>query len=264
MNNQQIIDFYLSGKSLAATSRFSGLSTYKLHQLFEKNNIAIRTRHEQNILENMRRGKSINHNFFNTLNNENVYYLGFIAADGTVRPNRNEIKIGLSSIDRKFLEEFKEKLQSERTIKDYVTSNGFNISELIFSSLKIKEDLKKYNIVPNKTVIGVSMANIPEELKLAFIKGFFDGDGCFCYLKNTNQCKITFTSYTCGILNEINEFFDNKGYIYSRKNGGICYELTFSTTTALKIMKEFYNLNTPCLLRKKEKYEEALKLRIKI
>jgi len=29
-------------------------------------------------------------------------------------------------------------------------------------------------------------------------------------------------------------------------------------------MKEFYNLNTPCLLRKKEKYEEALKLRIKI
>lgn len=49
-----------------------------------------------------------------------------------------------------------------------------------------------------------------------------------------------------------------------KKNDGTCYELTFSTTTALKIMKEFYNLNTPCLLRKKEKYEEALKLRIKI
>lgn len=258
MSNQEIIQLYEEGKSLNTLSLKSGLSTYKIKKILTENNIHIRTRSEQTVFTNMERGKKINHNYFDILNNENCYYLGFLAADGCVRPNRNEIKIGLSSIDREWLEEFREKLQSERTIKDYITSKGFAVSELLFSSLKIKNELSKYSIVPNKTELDVTMQNIPEQYKLAFIKGFFDGDGCFTINKNTKQCSVKFTSHTKGILEEIQQFFNN-GHIYSHENN---YELDFSTTPSLEIMNSFYILDTPYLRRKKEKYEEALKIRI--
>ena len=260
MNNQEIIKAYEDGASLASLSRQTGLSTYKIKKILQNNSIKIRTRFEQTIFTNMSRGKQINHNYFDELNNEKVYYLGFLAADGCVRPNRNEIKIGLSAIDREWLEEFKLKLNSEREIEDYITGKGFAVSELKFSSLKIKTELAKYSIIPNKTYLGITMKAIPDKYKLAFIKGYFDGDGCFVFNKNTKQCFLKITSHTKEILEEISYFF-KAGNIYSH---GKDFELDFSTNPTLKIMELFYNLDTPCLKRKKEKYLEALKIRIEI
>ena len=260
MNNQEIIKAYEDGASLASLSRQTGLSTYKIKKILQNNSVKIRTRFEQTVFTNMSRGKQINHNYFDELNNEKVYYLGFLAADGCVRPNRNEIKIGLSAIDREWLEEFKLKLNSEREIEDYITSKGFAISELKFSSLKIKTELAKYSIVPNKTYLGITMKAIPDKYKLAFIKGYFDGDGCFVFNKNTKQCSLKIISHTKEILEEISYFF-RAGNIYSH---GKDFELDFSTNPTLKIMELFYDLDTPCLKRKKEKYLEALKIRIEI
>ena len=260
MNNQEIIKAYEGGASLASLSRQTGLSIYKIKKILQNNSVKIRTRFEQTIFTNMSRGKQINHNYFNDLNDEKVYYLGFLAADGCVRPNRNEIKIGLSAIDREWLEEFKLKLNSEREIKDYITSKGFAVSELNFSSLKIKTELAKYSIIPNKTYLGITMKAIPDKYKLAFIKGYFDGDGCFIFNKNTKQCSLKITSHTKEILEEISYFF-RAGNIYSH---GKDFELNFSTNPTLKIMQLFYDLDTPCLKRKKEKYLEALKIRIEI
>lgn len=260
MNNQEIIKAYEDGASLTSLSRKTGLSTYKIKKILQNNSIKIRTRFEQTIFTNMQRGKKINHNYFDVLNDEKAYYLGFLAADGCVRPNRNEIKIGLSSIDREWLEEFKLKLDSEREIEDYITNKGFAVSELKFSSLKIKTELAKYSIVPNKTYLGITMEAIPNKYKLAFIKGYFDGDGCFVFNKNTKQCSLKITSHTKEILEEISYFF-KIGNIYPH---GKNFELDFSTSPTLKIMKLFYDLDTPCLKRKKEKYLKALKIRIEI
>ena len=259
MNDQDIINEYKNGASLASLSRKTNLSVYKIKKLLINYNISIRTRFEQAVYTNMQRGKKINHHYFDELNNENVYYLGFLAADGCVRPNRNEIKIGLSSIDRQWLEEFQNKLQSERTIKDYITSKGFQVSELLFSSLNIKTELAKYSIVPNKTYKGITMNNIPQQYKLAFIKGYFDGDGSFSINKNTKQCKIDIVSNTKNILQEINDFFNNKGHIYNHNKNNFCLE--YSTLPSLRILEQFSKLDTPYLKRKKDKYEEALLIR---
>ena len=104
------------------------------------------------------------------------------------------------------------------------------------------------------------MKNVPDRYKLAFIKGYFDGDGCFVFNKNTKQCSLKITSHTKEILEEISYFF-RAGNIYSH---GKDFELDFSTNPTLKIMELFYDLDTPCLKRKKEKYLEALKIRIEI
>lgn len=258
----EAIDFYNQGNSMNKTAKQYNSTPQTLKKLFISNGVKIRNQKEQLILENMKRAKPINHNYFDKLTNENSYYLGFLGADGTVRKDRNEIKIGLSSIDLNFLEEFQKKLQSERPIHNYQTNNGFDVSELIFSSVKIKEEIMKYGIVPNKTYIGLDLNLIPKEFQLPFIKGFYDGDGSVVYNQNTKQVKLTFCSYTKKILEQINNFFNNQGHIYSsQRTKNIIYELDFSTLPSLDILKQFYKLDTPCLIRKYKKYLNILKLR---
>lgn len=252
------IDFYNQGNSMNATCRKFKTTNSTLKKIFINKNIYIRNQKEQLILENKKRAKQINHNYFSDLDYVKCYYLGFLAADGCIRKDRNEIKICLSSIDKDFLEEFKNNLNSETEIKTYITNNGFECCELRFSSLQIKLDLAQYCIVVNKTKKGITMKNIPENFKLAFIKGYFDGDGCIVVNNNTKQIKISFTSHTIGILEEIKNYFNN-GNIYLTQNGN--YSLEFSTFPSLNILQKFYDLNTPCLLRKYNKYLNALNIR---
>lgn len=256
---QTAIDFYNQGNSMTKTCKEFHTTPNTLKKLFLQQNIHIRNRTEQLIIENKRRAKKINHDYFSVLNNENSYYLGFLAADGTVRKDRNEIKIGLSAKDEYFLKDFQSKLNSEKEVHTYTNGKGFECSELIFTSFQIKQDIMKYGIVPNKTYIGISLKPIPEKFRLAFIKGFFDGDGSFSYNKNTKQAKVSFVSHTPEILEEIKLFF-NSGNIY-QDSRTLVYSLEFSTIPSLNIMKQFYELDTPFLKRKREKYLECLKLR---
>lgn len=255
----ELIEYYKQGNSINATAQKFNLTSYIIKKRLKEAGIKLRTQKEQLIIENIRRAKPINHNYFKELNLENVYYLGFLGADGCVRPNSNEIKIGLSSIDEDFLIEFKEKIQTECKIGHYTTSNGFNCVSLCFASAAIKQDLIKYSIVPNKTYIGITMKEIPENLKIAFIKGFFDGDGSFSYNKNTRQGMIKIASHTKGILEEINQYFNYTGKIYQTKDKN--YSLEFSTLPSLNILEQFYNIDTPCLKRKQQKYYNYLELR---
>lgn len=256
---QLAIDFYNEGNSMSKTCKEFHSTPNTLKKLFKEKNVKIRNQREQLILENIRRTKQINHYFFTTLDKVNTYYLGFFAADATIRKDRNEIKIGLSSIDKDFLSELKEQLNTEKEIKTYITNNGFECCELSFSSAQIKQDLAKYYIVPNKTYLGLKLDVIPEDLKLAFIKGFFDGDGSFTYDKNTKQCKVSFTSHTKEILEDIKNYFKH-GNIYQDKRNKV-YSLEFSTIPSMLIMDNFYKIDTPCLKRKYQKYIEYLKLR---
>ena len=248
MSNHEIIKFYLEGNSIAATGRKFNLTPYKTKKTLIENNIQIRTRHEQTILENMKRGKAINHNYFDVLTLENVYYLGFLAADGTVRPHRNEIKVGLSSIDKDFLIEFKNNLKSEREIKDYITANGFEVSELLFSSQKIKEELSKYSIVPNKTELGISFKNIPEKFRLAFIKGFFDGDGCIRMSLSKGKYKRYEAKFTTGSkiwAKRIQTFLEREGIDSKIKQKKNAFDVIILNKANLQLFyKKLYCNNT--------------------
>lgn len=253
------IDFYNEGNSLAATAKKFHSTPNTLKKLFAPYNVYIRSQGEQCIIENIRRTKKINHFYFSELDNEKSYYLGFIAADGTVRKERNEIKICLSSIDKDFLENMKNKMESEQKIKTYTTNNGFECCVFTFSSRQIKQDLMQYGIVPNKTYVGISLKKIPQKYQLAFIKGFFDGDGCFSYNHQTKQGKVSFTSHTKTILEELKEYIGS-GNIYQDKRNKV-YSLEISTKASLELLNKFYELDTPYLTRKKKKYLDFLNLR---
>ena len=261
MNNQELIAFYEEGHSMAETGREFNISTSTVKSILKNNNVHIRNRGEQTAITNKKRAYKVNHNYFSDLNPENTYYLGFIAADGTVRDKKNAVKIGLASVDKPFLEEFKEKIGAERPLKDYQTSNGFFVTEFSFSSEQIKKDLAKYTICPRKTYKEISFKNIPDKFKIYFIKGFFDGDGSFIYNQNTGQCMIKITSFHRNVLDEINEYFENKGHVYPVDRKG--YSLEFSTLPSINIMNKFYSHESPCLQRKKDKFFNAMEMRIK-
>lgn len=256
--NDEIIKEYLSGKSLPQLAKEHNSSTYLIKKFLISKNIKIRTASEQTAISNLNRAISINDSYFSILTLENVYYLGFYAADGTVRPDCNEIKITLNIQDETFLQELLRKIEYKGKLH---YSSGPNTVELRFSSKQIKEDFAKYSIVPRKTYLGITISNIPDKYKLAFIKGYFDGDGSVSINKDTKQVSVKICSHTKKILEEFQAVIKQKSSIYQRSDDGL-FTLELSTIPSLAFLKEIYSLDTPCLQRKYNKYLEILNIRI--
>jgi intein-encoded DNA endonuclease-like protein len=135
------------------------------------------------------------HNFFSRENEETFYIAGFIAADGCVKDRKSssgatrpEMAIGLSKEDKSFLEQLRQLMKAEVPIRDFIVKNSKRNpewndtwkSDLVITSQKICDDLKRFNIVPRKSLIYTFpnwMKTHP--LKHHFIRGYNDGDGSF-------------------------------------------------------------------------------------
>ena len=130
--------------------------------------------------------------FFEKINTkEKAYWLGFMIADGfvTIRANRNNIKtIGmvLSIKDESSINSlistlglnisFKNYYEIERLDKNKV-KKIFRYCRINWNNQKMANDLIYHGVVPNKSKI----IRLPEldnrKLYLAFLLGYFDGDG---------------------------------------------------------------------------------------
>ncbi|MGI0058147.1 MAG: hypothetical protein ACREBJ_00125 [Nitrosotalea sp.] len=146
------------------------------------------------------------HEFFSRDNEEAFYVAGFVAADGCVKDRKNssgnirhELGIGLSKEDKNFLESLRRIMKAETPIRDFLIENSKRNpkwndcwkSEIIITSNQICEDLKRFNIVPRKSLTYI----FPEwmkthPLKHHFIRGYNDGDGSF-YVPKLAEGKIT-------------------------------------------------------------------------
>ena len=211
--------------SLAELSKIHNCTSSTIKKILISNQIRVRSRSEQTKCTNMKRAKTCDDNYFSNIDSVNkAWLLGFLASDGTVRKERNEMKIGLSSIDREILEKIKKELKISRNVSDYVTNKGFSISELVWTSAQQKNDLARYNIVPNKTYINFHLPCFDNKnYTLAYILGYIDGDGSINISKE-NYLRIRIVSYQENILNDIIKFLQEnykitlKGCFYVRKD----------------------------------------------
>lgn len=261
MNIQEINEakkMYLEGKSLNYIGKILGYHSTTIKRNLIKTNIKIRTRSEQNILSNMMRKKQVDDNYFDKIDLNQAWLVGFIAADGTIRKNRNSIKIGLSTTDREILEKIKKELKIEKEIFDYCTNNGFQISELEWTSKKHKDFLAKYNIVNNKTYLPLQVPkDFTKEQQLAFILGYFDGDGSIS-IAQEKYLRFRICSHRIEILesiaNSLDSIFDIKYSI--NKDSRRLYELNINNFYSNKIFKKLYELKCLHLNRKYQKFLE--------
>lgn len=259
-----IYDYTINKYGLIKTGKNNGVGERIVRRVLLENKVHIRSRGEAAVVSNIQRRQfNVDDNYFSTENSNMAYLLGFLASDGTVDKKNNRIKIGLSSIDKKFLMKIKEELKYEGDILDYITSNGFSVSELTFTSQQIKNDLARYNIVPNKTFTFKFPKNLNKKYWIDFIRGYFDGDGSVS-TAGENAIKWQICSATKDVLETIVDFFYEEYHIkkvsileQSRKNNKLYY-FQYSTNATKEIFSILYKKNSLKLPRKYLKFKELV------
>ncbi len=116
----------------------------------------------------------------------------------------------------------------------------------------------------------ISDIKIPGEYFFDFLRGAFDGDGCFYSYydprwRSSHMFYITFASasklHIDWIKKEIYSHTDASGHISKSRTAGSVYSLRYAKKEALAIIKKmYYNPKVVCLGRKREKIEKALEI----
>lgn len=124
-----------------------------------------------------------NENYFDNIDNQDkAYWLGFFAADGYNHMSKCNIEIRLHNQDREILERFKESIKSNHPINLYKNT----YCNLYIHSKHLCETLASYGLTQAKTYT-LKIPNIRKDLMQHFIRGFFDGDGCFSVIHRNDR-----------------------------------------------------------------------------
>jgi hypothetical protein len=211
-----------------------------------------------------RRKYDINEYFFNTLNENSVYVLGFLYADGYHNEKRKSVRLSLKETDEDILIKIKNVMNSNRPL-GIDSSRGENFKQKYFdiNNVTISNQLKILGCIQNKTFKITFPDFISDELIKHFIRGYFDGDGGLTFYINTNKKtgyktkkqKLTFrgTEHFCVNLKEkLSNILKIGGHISKDK----IYCLEYSgKQEILKILDYLYDDSKIHLERKFEKYK---------
>lgn len=260
-----VIDAYCNKKyGLVKTGKLIGVNQRIVRKVLIENNIHIRSLAEANKANSINTRKyKVNDDYFDKESHNMAYILGFLAADGTVSRNGNRIKIGLSSVDRGFLESIRKELGIESSIFDYETSNGYLVSELSFTSSKIKQKLSEYNVIPGKTETFTFPTNLNKEYWIDFIRGYFDGDGSVG-TAGPSAIRWQICSHRPHVLETIVNFLYEEYNIpkvsiqKNKKGNSFLYTIQYSNNSTRKIYQILYTDNSLYLPRKFEKFKSII------
>lgn len=206
---------------------------------------------------------SFDNNFFNKINTENkAYWLGFLYADGAISSRSNDCEVSLQLLDVEHLFKFKSDLHAKSNVRlDFkVKRCRFNISNKNF-----KQDLIKWGCPPQKSLIltwNKNLDTLSDDLKIAFIRGYFDGDGCLTHTySDTKKQRFTVSTNLLGtksFLTSVLSFlskFDINGTWYKDPNvNENIITLMFNKRNSVKLLNLLYTNANCYLTRKYEKY----------
>ena len=220
------------------------------------------------IIQN-RGGYSVNDTVFEKIDSEaKAYWLGFLYADGFVAANNNQIGLGLALCDITHLEKYKSFIKWEGEIKVYKehqfgSKDNHNKKgeemyncKVIITNEKIHRDLVNFVCVPNKSLLlqFPTEDQVPKEFQVAFIRGYFDGDGTLGLYphskKNPRLEESLLIVGTKPFLEKVQEIL-GPSYLMQKKNcNENTYRLGYSTLKAFKAADIMYKNATVYLDRK--------------
>ena len=205
----------------------------------------------------------IRHNFFSKIETElQAYLLGFIYSDGCINIQRHTLSIHINDIDSELFELFKiispdaytkqeEGYESKTLVRGHTVRNKSSIRLAISSKILI-EDLIKLGVCERKTYENLHIPEMNPNLIGSFIRGYFDGDGCFTWhasapsLNNRERnwrIKMAWQidSKTQTLLTEFQKWFETQGVTlninYIKRDN--MYRLC---TTSKKTFNKIYDL----------------------
>lgn len=256
----------------------SGLTLQQIHDLYypqfttDQINYIVR---EKGITR--RNGKQIvlNHDYFEEIDsNEKAYWLGLLFSDGNVqyhpeKGNSWTIRLGLMEEDAYLIEEFIKAVGSDREVKTYMNSTGFQRkdgkphreSRVILSSPKMAQDLSKYGIVPRKSLKVHELPTIHEKYMSHFIRGFFDGNGSITHnkYKDKKVPRVMFYS-TYDFCKCLNDYLHDtlnltEHEVYKQKEYNVSFITYGKFQDIVNLYDYMYQDATHYMKRKKEKFE---------
>lgn len=122
---------------------------------------------------------------------EKAYWLGWLFSDGYNHLSKCIVALRVQEKDAEILYKFQKFLQTDTPIHTYkriVKTSGMYraYSELALCSPYFSERLSILGCVQAKTFIA-DFPNIPGSLFQHFIRGYYDGDGCFSVIKRKDR-----------------------------------------------------------------------------
>jgi len=192
----------------------------------------------------------VNEGYFDVLNENSAYWLGFLYADGYVRLRNGRsgtLKLKLKVTDRNHIEKFLNDIDSDHPIKCGIDGKSkFCLTSV--NSNKMVKRLFELGCVNNKT-FKIRLPDLTQNLMSHFIRGYFDGDGSISKVKNRPN---SFVLNICSNKNFNQHLVEYLGY------GKIYEDINYSVITISKIndVKNFRDyIYTENCIKLDRKYE---------
>lgn len=252
MNSEQIIELYKQGFGAPAIAAQLQTSNYFVYKALRQAGIKPRSHKEKSTKY------KCNHQYFNSIKTEDqAYWLGFLAADGY--QSKGYLGCSLASKDKHHLEKLKHALQAEHPLGQYRSSGYSNTKyhRLLIRSDQLCTSLHALGVTENKT-LTLKFPTLPSRLIPHFIRGYFDGDGCWAL---SNKSASGFTMKICGNKAFLEKLAGHLSLPAKRvhKHKSI-YCLEKSGKDVLRLMNYMYKDATIYLERKQERWAVAQSL----
>lgn len=244
-------------------------SSRKIASMLNKDIFSIRTKANELKITHPRLYE-VNHNYFEIINSQKkAYWLGWLITDGYIRSDSRRIVLKLAAKDIDVLEDLKHDLQADypinyerprKTIYKGIRVNGTGAYYLAMTSEKMKNDLAKYGVIPNKTYICKFPHNLKEEYYPGFVAGAISGDGSISIYKKKNALagNIVGTKELIESMKKIlvtNTRYNNAKKILKRTDSKNLYSLCFSTGQVI-LLYWWFKENGISLMPRKNKIIE--------
>lgn len=198
-----------------------------------------------------------------------AYWLGFLAADGTI--GRNAVILSLATKDRAHVERFRRFLRARQPVLIYrYRARRLAFARLVICSRPLVKELARWRVVPKKTTT-IGLPHIQKRWLGSFVRGYFDGDGSIgCYGRLVAH-KYPWRRWTVRLMGSKQMMADIyrecerrgiHGYLHPEPRGRNCWQFIIDTLHSLRPLRAWlYNHATVYLPRKKQSFDRIPKER---
>lgn len=217
---------------------------------------------------------SVNEKFFDEWGNEMAYVLGYMYADGSLEDasyiRAKYIRVTSTDVDR--IKSIRLLMKSHHTIVlEKLRMRGKQRFLLRIGSIKLSDALIRIGVTPRKS-LTMLFPLVPKNYLGAFVRGYFDGDGCAHIDVLHGKPKRLLSIFTSGskrFLEVLYKRLQNDvgltgSGLYKHGSAIGTYQLRYSTRDSLRLFMFMYPPNLSNKLHLSRKYDifrKYLKLR---